>query len=59
LSEEERDWLDLSDQEHPETAMLRAGEENDPAAFRLALKEWERVGLEAFEKARSKKGAVA
>jgi hypothetical protein len=36
-----------------------AGENSDPAAFRAALAQWERAGLEAFEEARSKKGAVA
>jgi hypothetical protein len=58
LSEDERDRLDLSDQEPREAAMLTAGEENDPAAFRMALKAWERTGLEALERARERDGAA-
>jgi hypothetical protein len=38
LSEEEREGLDLSGQEPHEDAVIAAGEENDPAAFRVALK---------------------
>ncbi len=59
LPDGERAQLNLGGQEPHETAMLKAGQENDPAAFRAALKGWEVVGLEAFEKASSKKGAVA
>lgn len=58
LSEAERDELDLSGQDAHEEAMLAAGHANDPAAFRLALKGWERVGLEALENARTGKGAA-
>jgi hypothetical protein len=54
LGEDERDRLDLSGQDPHEEAMLRAGEDNDPAAFRLALASWERAGVEAFERARSR-----
>jgi hypothetical protein len=58
LSEGERDRLDLSGQEPHEEAMLAAGHANDPAAFRAALKEWERGGLEALERTRER-GSVA
>ena len=58
LSEAERDALDLSVQDPHEEAMVAAGHANDPAAFREALRGWERVGLEAVEQARSGKGAA-
>lgn len=58
LSEGERDALDLSGQEFYEDAMLKASIDNDPAAFRAALKEWERAGLEALERARERDGAA-
>ena len=38
--------------------MLAAGKENDPAAFRAALKAWERGGIEALEYARNKDGVA-
>ena len=52
LSATDKDALDLSFQDPYEEAMYVASEENDPAAFREALKEWERVGLEALDKVR-------
>ena len=58
LSEDERDRLDLSGQDAHEEAMLAAGEDNDTAAFRSALKGWERVGREVLEAARNKEGAA-
>jgi hypothetical protein len=58
LGEDERDRLDLSGQEDHEDAMIKAGHDNDPAAFRVALKEWERVGLEGLEGARERDGAA-
>ena len=58
LSEGERDRLDLSEQDTHEEGMLKAGMDNDPAAFRAALREWERVGLEALETARNKEGVA-
>lgn len=58
LSEAERDRLDLSGQDAPEEAMLRAGQDDDPAAFRAALKEWERAGLQALQAARERDGAA-
>jgi len=58
LGENERDRLDLSGQDPYEAAMLAASEENDPAAFRAALKAWERAGREALETARNKEGVA-
>lgn len=58
LSEAERDALDLSGQDSHEAQMLAAGEENNPAAFRSALRAWERAGLESLENARTKRGAA-
>lgn len=54
LGEDERSRLNLEAQDAHEEAINRAGEENDPAAFRLALAEWERAGYEAFDSARSR-----
>lgn len=59
LTEDECARLNLEAQDDWHDRMNVAGEENDPTAFREALAGWERVGLEAFEDARSKKGAVA
>ena len=59
LTEDERARLNLEAQDGFYEQMNLAGEENDPAAFRLTLAGWERAGLEAFEDARSKKGTVA
>lgn len=58
LTEGERDRLDLSAQDRYEEEMLETGTENDPAAFRAALREWERVGLEALQAARERDGAA-
>lgn len=58
LSGGEREQLDLSGQNPHEARMLAAAEENNPAAFRAALKTWERVGLEALEGARKQRGAA-
>jgi len=38
--------------------MVTAGLDNDPAAFRAALKGWERAVLEAIERVRVKGGAA-
>lgn len=58
LTEAERNWLDLSGQDLHEAATLAAGEENDPAAFRAALKAWERTGLEVLAYVRDRDGAA-
>lgn len=54
LSEDARDRLDLEPQDEYHDRMNLAGEDHDPAAFRRALANWERAGLEAFEEARSR-----
>lgn len=59
LTQDERVQLDLEAQDEHHDRMNVAGEENAPAAFREALAGWERAGVEAFEDARRKKGAVA
>lgn len=58
LSAEEKDALDLSGQDVWDEQMRSAGLANDPAAFRAALKGWERAGLEAIERVRVKGGAA-
>lgn len=58
LSKVEQEAVDLSIQDPYEEVMVTAGEANDPAAFRAALREWERVSLEALDKARQGKGAA-
>lgn len=52
LTAAERDVLDLSGQHPWDERMYEAGIENDPPAFREALREWERVGLEALAEIR-------
>jgi hypothetical protein len=58
LAVEERDALDLSGQDVWDQRMHTAGLAKDPAAFRTALKGWERAGLEALSRARVKGGAA-
>ena len=58
LSAEEIDASDLSAQEVWDERMCAAGQDNDPAAFRAALRCWERAGLEAMEQVRTKWGAA-
>jgi hypothetical protein len=48
----------LSAQEAWDERMRAAGLANDPAAFRAALKGWERASLEAMERVRAKGGAA-
>ena len=59
LSAIEKDALDLSVQEVWDEQMCAAGEDNDPAAFRAALRCWERAGLEAMERVQEVKGGAA
>jgi hypothetical protein len=54
----EHEIVDLSAQDTWDERMRSAGLDNDPAAFRVALKGWERAGLEAIEWARAKGGAA-
>jgi hypothetical protein len=58
LSAEENDALDLSAQDVWDERMCAAGQGNDPAAFRTALRCWERAGLEAMERVQVRGGAA-
>jgi hypothetical protein len=58
LSATEKEAVSLSAQEAWDERMLAAGLANDPAAFRVALKGWERAGLKAMERVRAKGGAA-
>jgi hypothetical protein len=58
LSAGEKDALDLSGQDIWDERMRAAGLENDPAAFRAALKGWEREGLEAMNRVGARGGAA-
>jgi hypothetical protein len=58
LSAGERDGLDLSGQEPWEERMHAAGVANDPAAFRSAVKGWERATAEALQTARRSREAA-
>ena len=58
LSATEKEAVNLSAQEVWDERMHAAGLTNDPAAFRTALKGWERVRLEAMERVRVKGGAA-
>lgn len=58
LSVEEKDVLDLSAQDAWEERMTAASLNNDPAAFRVALRGWEQAGLEALNRVRVKGGAA-
>jgi hypothetical protein len=58
LCVEEKDALNLSTQCMWDEQMCAAGQDNNPAAFRAALKGWERAGLEAIEQVRIKGGAA-
>jgi hypothetical protein len=58
LSATEKEAVNLSAQEVWDERMHAAGFANDPAAFRVALRGWERAGLEAMEQVRIKGGAA-
>jgi hypothetical protein len=58
LSDEEKEALDLSVQTPWDERIVATGLDNDPAAFRAALKGWERAGLEAIERATVEGGAA-
>jgi len=57
-SDEEIEALYLSVQTQWDERIVAAGLNNDPVAFRAALKGWEQAGLEAMERARAKDGAA-
>ena len=52
LSTDELAAVDTSPEAEWIERMNAAAKANDPAAFRVAVKSWERVGLEALETAR-------
>jgi hypothetical protein len=54
----EQEVLVLPPQERGDERMCHAGQDNNPAAFRAALKGWEQAGLEAIERARAQGGAA-
>jgi hypothetical protein len=56
LSAGEKEALDLSGQERWEERMHAAGVANDPAAFRQALRGWERATAEALAVAKAESG---
>ena len=58
ISTEEKDPLDLSGQDTWDERMTDAGLDNDPAAFRAALKGWEEAGLDAMKRVAGKGGAA-
>jgi hypothetical protein len=58
LSAKEKDTLDLSGQDVWDERMRSASLDNDPAAFRAALKGWERAGLEAMRWVGARGGAA-
>jgi hypothetical protein len=54
----DKEVLDLSVQDEWDERMHEAGLANDPAAFRAALKGWERTGLEAMKRLQIRGGAA-
>jgi hypothetical protein len=58
LSTAEKEAVDLSGQGAWDERMYAAGLENDPVAFRAALKGWTRAGFEAMEQLRIRGGAA-
>jgi hypothetical protein len=58
VSTAEKEVLDLSVQEVWDERMHSAGLANDPVAFRVALDDWTRAGLEAMEQLRIRGGAA-
>ena len=55
----EKDALDLSALDAWDERMVAAGLDNNLAAFRAALKGWERLGVEAIERVRVSEGGAA
>jgi hypothetical protein len=58
LSADERDALGFSNQDVWDERMYAAGQDNDPAAFRAALRCWERAGLGAMQRVQVRGGAA-
>ena len=58
LATEEKGALDLSAQKMWDERMCAAGQDNDPAAFRVALRCWEQAGLDAIQRVQVRGGAA-
>jgi hypothetical protein len=58
FSDADKEVLDFSAQHVWDERMHHAGLANDPVGFRVALKSWERAGLEAMEQLRIRGGAA-
>ncbi len=58
LSGAEKEALDLSELNAWDERMHAAGDKNDPAAFRAALRCWERAGLDAIKGVQVRGGAA-
>jgi hypothetical protein len=58
LSAADKETVDFSTQYTWDKRMHSASSDNDPVAFREALKGWEQAGLEAMERVRVKGGAA-
>jgi len=58
LSAEEKNALNLSAQDVWDERMCAASQDNDPAAFRAALRCWERAGLDAIQGVQVRGGAA-
>jgi hypothetical protein len=58
FSDADKEVLDFSAQHVWDERMHDAGLANDPVGFRVALKSWERAGLEAMEQLRIRGGAA-
>jgi hypothetical protein len=58
LFAKEKDDLDLSSQGVWDERMCAAGQDNDPAAFRAALRCWEQAGLDAIQRVRVRGGVA-
>ena len=58
LSAEEKNALNLSAQDVWHERMYAAGQDNDPATFRAALRCWERAGLDAIQRVQVRGGAA-
>jgi hypothetical protein len=58
LSAADKEAVDFSTQDTWDKRMHSASSDNDPAAFRVALKGWTRAGFEAMEQVRIKGGAA-
>ena len=59
LSAEEKNALNLSAQDVWDERMCAAGQDNDPAAFRAALRCWEQDGLDAIRERVQVRGGAA